>query len=123
MTSLADCCYTVLLLAETLETRFDVNYSHRKWLRFSEKGGIGRAVSLADKLAESGTDELMFMEGEPITVLMQLSEYSTHRHVLTLIHAGIKARTDTLLLLLLTFAYSDDGRYLGSCEGVVGIFQ
>lgn len=66
----------------TLETRFDVNYSHRKWLRFSEKGGIGRAVSLADKLAESGTDELMFMEGEPITVLMQLSELLPRRHVL-----------------------------------------
>ncbi|KAK9899458.1 hypothetical protein P389DRAFT_178616 [Cystobasidium minutum MCA 4210] len=61
----------------------------RKWLRFSDKGGIGKAVSLIDKLAENGTDELMFMEGDPITVLMQL----------------------------------DNGRYLGSCEGVVGIFH
>lgn len=46
----------------------------RKWLRFSEKGGIGQAVSLADRLAESGTDDLMFMEGEPIIVLMQLGQ-------------------------------------------------
>jgi len=60
-------------------------YSHRrlgsidrKWLRFSEKGGIGQAVSVADKLAESGTDELMFMEGEPITVLVQLGSSSRH---------------------------------------------
>lgn len=48
----------------------------RKWLRFSDKGGIGKAVSLADRLAESGTDELMFMEGDPITVLMQLGQLS-----------------------------------------------
>lgn len=46
----------------------------RKWLRFSDKGGIGKAVSLADRLAESGTDELMFMEGDPIVVLMQLGQ-------------------------------------------------
>lgn len=61
----------------------------RKWLRFADRGGIGQAVSLSDRLAESGTDELMFMEGEPITVLVQL----------------------------------DNERYLGSCEGVVGIFH
>lgn len=51
-------------------------HSCRKWLRFSEKGGIGKAVSIADRLAESGTDELMFMEGDAITVLMQLGRCS-----------------------------------------------
>lgn len=46
----------------------------RKWTRFAEKGGIGKAVGKLDKLAEPDTDQLMFMEGEELVVLMQLCE-------------------------------------------------
>lgn len=70
-----------------------------------------------DKLAESGTDELMFMEGEAITVLMQLGQ-SALRHVPIGIVAGHLSQAHTLLVLR-----ADNDRYLGSCEGVVGIFQ
>lgn len=47
---------------------------HRKWSRFGQKGGIGRAKGKVDKLAEPGSDELMFMEDEEVVVLTLLRE-------------------------------------------------
>ena len=50
--------------------------SNRKWSRFGQKGGIGRAKGKVDKLAEPDSDELMFMEDEEVVVLALLRECS-----------------------------------------------
>jgi len=63
--------YSDSLLTTTTTT---TTTTPRKWLRFSDKGGIGKALAIIDKLAESGTDELMFMDGDELVVLMQLGE-------------------------------------------------
>lgn len=42
-----------------------------RWTRFGVKGGIGRAEALTDKLAE-GAEELMFLQGDEIVVLLDL---------------------------------------------------
>jgi hypothetical protein len=47
---------------------------HRKWTRFAEKGGIGKAVGKVDKLAEPDSDQLMFMQSETLVVLAPLGE-------------------------------------------------
>ena len=49
---------------------------NRKWSRFGQKGGIGRAKGKVDKLAEPDSDELMFMEDEEVVVLALLRESS-----------------------------------------------
>lgn len=36
------------------------------------KGGIGKAVAKVDKASEDGVRDLMFLEGDTITVLMDL---------------------------------------------------
>ncbi|PCH32957.1 hypothetical protein WOLCODRAFT_56556, partial [Wolfiporia cocos MD-104 SS10] len=40
-----------------------------RWARFAAKGGIGRGTALQDCIAETD-DDLMFMKGDEITVLM-----------------------------------------------------
>ena len=42
-----------------------------RWTRFGVKGGIGLADALNDKLAE-GAEELMFLQGDEIVVLLEL---------------------------------------------------
>lgn len=42
-----------------------------RWTCFGVKGGIGRAEALTDKLAE-GAEELMFLQGDEIVVLLAL---------------------------------------------------
>ena len=44
-----------------------------KWSRFAIKGGIGHATAKEDRIAE-GTDELMFMEGDELVVLIDLGK-------------------------------------------------
>lgn len=44
----------------------------RKWTRFADKGGIGKAIGALDKLAEPDSHELMFIEGEHLIVLTHL---------------------------------------------------
>ncbi|KAH7097869.1 hypothetical protein BKA62DRAFT_623365, partial [Auriculariales sp. MPI-PUGE-AT-0066] len=60
-----------------------------RWTRFALKGGIGRCVAVQDCVAQNPED-LMFLKGDEIVVLVQLSE---------------------------------EGRFLGYCEGVVGQFS
>jgi hypothetical protein len=44
-----------------------------RWTRFAAKGGIGRCTAIADCVA-MGNDDLMFLAGDEIVVLMQLPE-------------------------------------------------
>jgi len=44
-----------------------------RWTRFANKGGIGKCTALADCVAQ-GSDDLMFLADDEITVLMQLPE-------------------------------------------------
>ena len=44
-----------------------------RWTRFANKGGIGKCTALHDCVAQ-GTDDLMFLADDEITVLMQLQE-------------------------------------------------
>ncbi|KAJ8293553.1 Ecotropic viral integration site 5 [Rhodotorula toruloides] len=44
----------------------------QRWVRFAVKGGIGKAVAKVDKASEDGVRDLMFLEGDTITVLMDL---------------------------------------------------
>ena len=44
-----------------------------RWYRFAHKGGIGRCVALADKIAEE-QDSLMFLQGDVIIVLQDLHD-------------------------------------------------
>ncbi|KZT40376.1 hypothetical protein SISSUDRAFT_966536, partial [Sistotremastrum suecicum HHB10207 ss-3] len=44
-----------------------------RWTRFAAKGGIGKCTALKDRVAE-GTQDLMFLAGDEIVVLMQLTE-------------------------------------------------
>jgi hypothetical protein len=47
-------------------------------MRFAAKGGIGSAVGLTDKLAQPESNELMFMDGEDLIVLMHLGKSGRH---------------------------------------------
>ena len=89
-----------------------ITYRRRKWTRFADKGGIGTAVGALDKLAEPDSNQLMFMEGEHLVVLMHLGRLSSV-FMLRLFWV-----TDGALLNQV-----DHGIYLGCCEGVVGVFQ
>lgn len=44
-----------------------------RWTRFANKGGIGKCSAIQDCVAQ-GTDDLMFLADDEITVLMQLQE-------------------------------------------------
>ncbi|KAG6890242.1 hypothetical protein C0992_002770 [Termitomyces sp. T32_za158] len=44
-----------------------------RWTRFAAKGGIGKCTALVDCVAEN-SDDLMFLKGDEIIVLMQLQE-------------------------------------------------
>ncbi|GAA5898280.1 uncharacterized protein JCM6883_000979 [Sporobolomyces salmoneus] len=45
----------------------------QRWLRFSAKGGIGRARAKVDRVSEDGDRDLMMLQGDEIVVLMELS--------------------------------------------------
>lgn len=100
--------------------------SNRKWSRFGQKGGIGRAKGKVDKLAEPDSDELMFMEDEEVVVLALLRESSRR-----VTRGGARSPQSrwrwslpTTPLMRDRLPYlPDDGVYLGCCEGVVGIFH
>lgn len=42
-----------------------------RWVKFAMKGGIGKAVAKADRLADLDED-LMFLEGDEVVVLLNL---------------------------------------------------
>lgn len=44
-----------------------------RWTRFAAKGGIGKCTAVKDCVAQ-GRDDLMFLVGDEIVVLMQLGE-------------------------------------------------
>ncbi|EGN97161.1 hypothetical protein SERLA73DRAFT_139266, partial [Serpula lacrymans var. lacrymans S7.3] len=46
-----------------------------RWTRFAAKGGIGKCTARIDCIAEE-TGDLMFLQDDEITVLMQLTEES-----------------------------------------------
>ncbi|BGP00085.1 GTPase-activating protein GYP5 [Rhodotorula toruloides] len=48
----------------------------QRWVRFAVKGGIGKAVAKVDKASEDGVRDLMFLEGDTVTVLMDLGRGS-----------------------------------------------
>ncbi|BGP25220.1 proteophosphoglycan ppg4 [Rhodotorula toruloides] len=48
----------------------------QRWVRFAVKGGIGKAVAKVDKASEDGVRDLMFLEGDMVTVLMDLGRGS-----------------------------------------------
>ena len=44
-----------------------------RWTRFAAKGGIGKCTAIKDCVAQ-GREDLMFLVGDEIVVLMQLGE-------------------------------------------------
>ncbi|GAA6010405.1 hypothetical protein JCM11491_006307 [Sporobolomyces phaffii] len=44
----------------------------QRWIRFSAKGGVGRAKAIVDRASEDGTKDLMMLEGDEVIVLMDL---------------------------------------------------
>ena len=48
-----------------------------RWTRFAAKGGIGKCTALQDYVAQ-GSDDLMFLANDEITVLMQLQDEGTY---------------------------------------------
>lgn len=48
--------------------------SLERWIRFSAKGGIGRATAKVDRVSEDGESFLMMLEGDEIVVLMDLGQ-------------------------------------------------
>ncbi|KII83925.1 hypothetical protein PLICRDRAFT_76171, partial [Plicaturopsis crispa FD-325 SS-3] len=48
-----------------------------RWTRFAAKGGIGKCTAVKDCVAERAED-LMFLKGDEITVLLQLPEQEVY---------------------------------------------
>ncbi|KIY45266.1 hypothetical protein FISHEDRAFT_27421, partial [Fistulina hepatica ATCC 64428] len=48
-----------------------------RWTRFAAKGGIGSCTATCDCVAQSA-DDLMFLKGDVITVLMQSDAPNTY---------------------------------------------
>ncbi|GAA5864059.1 hypothetical protein JCM1840_000689 [Sporobolomyces johnsonii] len=46
----------------------------QRWVRFSAKGGVGKAVARVDKVSEDASRDLMMLEGDEVVVLMDLGE-------------------------------------------------
>jgi len=44
----------------------------QRWLRFSAKGGVGKAKAKVDRVSEDGEKYLMMLEGDDVVVLMDL---------------------------------------------------
>ncbi|GAA5989726.1 hypothetical protein JCM5350_007368 [Sporobolomyces pararoseus] len=44
----------------------------QRWIRFSTKGGVGKARAKVDRASEDGVKDLMMLEGDEIVVLMDL---------------------------------------------------
>ncbi|GAA5947591.1 hypothetical protein JCM3765_000989 [Sporobolomyces pararoseus] len=44
----------------------------QRWIRFSAKGGVGKARAKVDRASEDGEKDLMMLEGDEIVVLMDL---------------------------------------------------
>ncbi|GAA5956103.1 hypothetical protein JCM21900_002594 [Sporobolomyces salmonicolor] len=44
----------------------------QRWVRFSAKGGVGKAVARVDKVSEDASRDLMMLEGDEVVVLMDL---------------------------------------------------
>ncbi|GAA5936703.1 uncharacterized protein JCM15063_001961 [Sporobolomyces koalae] len=45
-----------------------------RWIRFSAKGGVGRARAIADRVSQDGHKDLMMLEGDEVIVLMDLGD-------------------------------------------------
>lgn len=58
--------------SRTYSSETHCHTTNRKWTRFAEKGGIGKAIGKVDKLAEPESGQLMFMEAETLIVLAPL---------------------------------------------------
>ncbi|GAA6064401.1 hypothetical protein JCM10212_007139 [Sporobolomyces blumeae] len=46
----------------------------QRWVRFSAKGGVGRARAKVDRVSEDGDRDLMMLEGDEVVVLMDLGD-------------------------------------------------
>ncbi|KAG5338936.1 hypothetical protein C0989_005570 [Termitomyces sp. Mn162] len=64
-----------------------------RWTRFAAKGGIGKCTALVDCVAEN-PDDLMFLKGDEITVLMQLCE-SPGVYLVSFFHLRVYLTTHT----------------------------
>ncbi|GAA5829356.1 hypothetical protein JCM3766R1_001069 [Sporobolomyces carnicolor] len=52
----------------------------QRWIRFSAKGGIGKARAKVDRVSEDGDKDLMMLEGDEIIVLMDLKDQTYLGH-------------------------------------------
>lgn len=64
----------------------------QRWIRFSAKGGIGKARAKVDRVSEDGDKDLMMLEGDEIIVLMDLKD-QTYLVSLSYIEQGQETRS------------------------------
>jgi len=85
----------------------------QRWIRFSAKGGVGKAKAKVDRVSES-EDQLMMLEGDEIVVLMNMGD-DTYL-VRSLPQTNREGCGLIILFIFHRFAQ-------GHCEDVVGLFH
>ncbi|CEQ41937.1 SPOSA6832_03695, partial [Sporobolomyces salmonicolor] len=85
----------------------------QRWVRFSAKGGVGKAVARVDKVSEDASRDLMMLEGDEVVVLMDLGG---ELYLVRIISFAPSARDEEKLR-------HGPAPIQGFCEGVVGLFH